>query len=83
MCNLLCNFWLFRLAEALLSLGKNISFRKFEMFQLKPILVDQKIELPPCMYKLKPVSGLTSENMSDNSVSDFLLPKMAKRSSFQ
>lgn len=36
------------------------------MFSLKPILVDQKIELPSCMYKLKPVSGVTSENMSDS-----------------
>lgn len=42
------------------------------MFSLKPILVDQNIELPSCMYKLKPVNTDTVDSMQDsinNSVS--------------
>lgn len=42
------------------------------MYALKPVLVDQKIELPTCMYKLKPVNASLAENMTDsinNSVS--------------
>jgi len=36
------------------------------MFSLKPILVDQKIELPQCMYKLKPVNSNSHESMQDS-----------------
>lgn len=42
------------------------------MFSLKPILVDQNIELPKCMYKLKPVNTDSAGDMEDsinNSVS--------------
>lgn len=36
------------------------------MFSLKPILVDQQIILPTCMYKLKSVGEGTNEGMSDS-----------------
>ena len=46
------------------------------MYGLKPILVDQKISLPTCMFKLKPVNPESSEDMQDsinNSVSEEIL----------
>jgi hypothetical protein len=33
------------------------------MYGLKPILVDHNIELPSCMYKMKPVQQNSSENV--------------------
>ncbi|CRK92954.1 CLUMA_CG006577, isoform A [Clunio marinus] len=38
-----------------------------EMFHLKPILVDQKIDFPTCMYHLKPINTNLNESM-DNSI---------------
>lgn len=49
------------------------------MYSLKPILVDQNIDLPPCMYKLKPVNNENSENMQEsinNSVSSSFTMKI-------
>lgn len=42
------------------------------MYSLKPVLVDHNIELPTCMYKLKPVNANLIGNMqgsNNNSVS--------------
>lgn len=36
------------------------------MYSLKPILVEQNIELPPCMYKLKPVNFESPGNMQES-----------------
>lgn len=44
------------------------------MYSLRPILVDQNIGLPQCMYNLKPVNNSSVENMQDsinNSVKKF------------
>lgn len=43
------------------------------MYSLKPILVNQNIDLPTCMYKLKPINMDVIGNMPDsinNSVSE-------------
>lgn len=52
------------------------------MFSLKPILVDQNIELPSCMYKLKPVNPDLAGNMEgsiNNSVSACISLKLFAR----
>lgn len=36
------------------------------MYSLKPILTDQKLELPTCMYKMKPINSNIIENVQDS-----------------
>lgn len=50
------------------------SLKISEMYALNPILVDQKIALPGCMYKIKPVNAEQAANMEqskNNSVKSF------------
>lgn len=39
---------------------------KARMYSLKPILVDQKIDLPTCMYKLKTVNNVEGAGMEES-----------------
>lgn len=46
------------------------------MYNLKPILVDQDIQFPNCMYQLKPINnnlGNSANTINRNSVSAIFL----------